>query len=111
MGLSEGKGSEREAEEIAERAIGKAKGRRDAGQEAVMKAKPVKDKITHLVKLFNSAKQAGADLSDAIKAVSEQAGVNSKALRSFVAARAGENFEEKFREVEQLQFLFEKIGE
>jgi len=111
MGLSEGKGSEREAADIAERVIGKAKGRKDGGQDAVMKVKPVKDKIAHLVKLHNAAKEAAAGFSDAVKAVAEQAGVNAKCLRSFVAARAGESFEEKFREVEQLTFLFEKIGE
>lgn len=88
-----------------------AKGRKDGGQEAVMKAKPVKDKIDHLVKLHNTAKEAGTDLSDAIKKVAEAGGVNAKCLRSFVAARAGEDFEAKHREVEQMQFLFDKIGE
>lgn len=111
MAFSEGKGNGRSASEETERAIGKAKGRKDGGQEAVMKAKPVKEKIDHLVALHNTAKQASTDLSDAIKAVAEQGGVNAKALRALVAARAGDNFEEKKREVEQMTFLFEKVGE
>jgi flagellar biosynthesis/type III secretory pathway protein FliH len=90
---------------------GKTKGRKDGGQEAVLKAKPVKDKINQLVKLFTAAKESSTELSEGIKAVAEEAGVNAKALRSFVAARAGEDFEAKHREVEQLVFLFEKIGE
>jgi hypothetical protein len=87
------------------------KGRKDGGQEAALKAKPVKDKITHLVKLYNAAREAAEDLSNGIKTVAEEAGCNAKVLRSFVVARAGESFEEKHREVEQLAFLFEKVGE
>ena len=98
-------------EHTAGNGSGKTKGRKDGGQEATLKAKPVKDKISHLVKLFTAAKEASTDLSDGIKAVAEEAGCNAKALRSFVAARAGEDFEAKHREVEQLVFLFEKVGE
>src|SRR5262245_11296374 len=87
-------------------------GRKDGdGQEAVMKAKPVKDKIAHLVKLYQAHEESGTDLSEAIKAVAEKAGVNAKALRKFVSARAGEDYEEAHRNVLQMQFLFDKVGE
>lgn len=89
----------------------KGAGRIDGGQEAVMKAKPIKDVIDDLVKQYTKARDAAQELSDDIKAAAEKGGVSAKALRSLVAARASENFEERKREVEQLQFLFEKVGE
>ncbi|MDA8260241.1 MAG: hypothetical protein M0Z99_32185 [Betaproteobacteria bacterium] len=87
------------------------RGRKDAEkQEAVIKMKEVKDRIEDLVKLYNAAGDANDKLNDAIKATAEKAGLLSSVVRKFVVARAGENFEEAKRNVEQLSLCFDEVG-
>lgn len=88
------------------------RGRKDNdGQEATIKTKVIKDKMDELLTLQTKAENASARFSDAIKAVAESSGINAGALRKFVTARAGEKFEERKRDCEQLSLLFEEIGE
>ena len=95
---------------------GKAKekplGRIDGdGQEAVIKMGPVKDNIMELVNLYVEAGDANAKFNDAIKATAEKSGLLSSVVRKFVVARAGENFGETARKVEQLSLIFSEVGE
>lgn len=90
----------------------KTKGRKGSDkQEAVIKTKVVKDRIDELVTLHGKVEAASGRYGDAIKATAEACGINSSALRKFVSARAGEKFEDKKRDCEQLSLLFEEVGE
>lgn len=89
-----------------------AEGRKDAeGQEAVIKLESLTKRIDHLITLKRKVETATADYSDAIKAVAEESGLNAPVVRSFIAARAGEKFEERRRVVEQLSLCFTEVGE
>lgn len=89
-----------------------ARGRKDAEkQEAVIKTKVVKDKIDELVRLKKSAEEAAACFNDAVKAAAEKSGLLASVVRSFVTARAGEDFEGAHRKIEQLALVFEEVGE
>lgn len=99
----------------ANEAINKAKavrGRKDSEkQEQVIKLSAVKDKISDLITLYNKAGDANDKLNDAIKATAEKAGLLSSVVRKFVVARAGDRFEEEARKVEQLNLVFDEIGQ
>ncbi len=88
-----------------------ARGRKDQGTEAVIKLGVVKERIDNLVKLYNAAATAKDDFSSAVKAVAEKAGLLSTVVNKFVAARAGENFEESKAKAQQLALVFEEVGE
>lgn len=81
------------------------------GQEEVIRLEALTKRIDHLITLKRKVETATADYSDAIKAVSEESGLQAKTVRSFVAARAGERFEERRRDVAQLALVFDEIGE
>lgn len=90
----------------------KARGRKDAAkQEAVTKPEVIEGRIDELVWLHKAAAEASNDESEAIKAAAEASGYNAKAVRAIVVARAGENFAEKKRDLEQQLELFEEVGE
>jgi len=87
-----------------------ARGRIDSdGQEAIIKLDPVRAKIDELQHLYFESREAAEAFSDAIKAVAEEAGLNAKALRTFVKASVDDKLEEKQRECEQLTLLFEEV--
>lgn len=81
------------------------------GQEQAINLTALKKGIGELVDLHIRKKSAADDLSSAIKAIAEKSGLLSAAIRKLVKARAGEKFEDKKREVEQLSLVFEEIGE
>jgi ABC-type branched-subunit amino acid transport system substrate-binding protein len=80
-------------------------------QEAVANADPIKKGIAELVHLYKEHQEADQVLNDAIKAGAEASGLLASVVRKLVAARAGDNFQEKAREVGQLQFIFDAVGE
>ena len=85
------------------------KGRRNRDkQKAVVSAEPVKARIGHLIKLHKAHATAADELNEAIKAVAEKSGLLASVVRKYVTARAGEQYEEKERGVQQLAFLFEQ---
>jgi hypothetical protein len=90
---------------------GGARGRRDGGQEQVIKVKVVKERIEELVDLHKAAETAKEDLSSAIKATAQEAGLEASVVKRFVAARSGENFTKSRRKSEQLELLFDQVGE
>lgn len=89
----------------------KPRARKDGGQEQEIKLKPVKDRIDQLVSLHNTAQTATTEFGEAIKKAAEDSGLQASVVRRFVVARAGEKFEERKREVQQLEMLFDQIGE
>lgn len=91
---------------------GKALGRKDADkQEKVIELKIVRDRIDELIDLHNAAADAGAKFGNAIKSTAEKSGLLSATVRKFVVARAGEEFAETARRVQQLALVFEEVGQ
>ena len=88
-----------------------AKGRKDGGQEAAQNCETISTRINELVRLHKRHKDAGEDLSDAIKKCAVDSGFNTAAIKRLVTARAGERFHEVKREVEQLSLIFTEVGE
>lgn len=87
-------------------------GRKDADkQEKVIELKIVRDRIDDLVDLHNAAAAAGTRFGDAIKATAEKSGLLASTVRKFVTARAGEDFAEAARRVQQLALVFGEVGE
>lgn len=119
MGLSEGRGNEREAADLADRAIDKASKKGKGGargrigkdkQEAALKNTELRELSQELVLLKKSADDAATDYSDAIKAAAEKTGYHASTIRSVIAALAGDDFEDKKGKVEQLQLAFEALS-
>lgn len=77
------------------------------GQEAIMKLDPVKKNLDTLVDLHKLVKSYQEDLNNGIKETAEAAGVNASVVKKYIVAKAGENFADKVREIEQLAFIFE----
>ncbi len=89
----------------------KPRGRKNADkQEAIIDNSIIKARIEEMVKLKKASDTASDEFSEAIKFVAESAGLNASAVRKFVLARAGEHFEDKKKECEQLSLLFEEVG-
>ena len=95
MGLSEGRGNEREAADLADRAIEKASKKGKGGargrigkdkQEAALKNTELRELSQELVLLKKSADDAATDYSDAIKAAAEKTGYHASTIRSVIAA-------------------------
>ena len=91
------------------------RGRRSGRQEEVVDLGKIKklmaDRIDELVALHVAASGASENLSMAIKAAAEACGLNAKAMRQFVTARAGDKFQKARTNCEQLSLLFEEVGE
>lgn len=88
-----------------------APGRVDGGQERAINLGKVSDKLEHLLKLHRKSEEAKENLSDAIKAVAEAAGIHASVLKRLVAARGGDGFVKAKAKSEHLQLLFDEIGE
>lgn len=98
--------------ELTDRAVGRrtARGRQDRSkQEKVIDMSKLTEKIDHLVNLHKATKDASADYSAAIKVVAEKAGLLASVVRRFVVAKAGESFDDKKKEAEQLALVFDEI--
>lgn len=80
------------------------------GQSAVIKMGEVKDKVEYLVQLLEASKASANTYGEAIKAIAEKSGLQSSVIRKFIAAKASEKFEDRKRDVEQSQLLFDEIG-
>jgi hypothetical protein len=96
---------------VVDRAVGGgARGRtgRDK-QEKVIKMDELRSRLANLVSLHKKAKDASTDYSAGVKAVAEKAGLLASVVRRFVVAKAGEAFDEKKKEAEQLNLVFDEI--
>ena len=88
----------------------KARGRQDrSGQEKVIEVAKLIEKLPHLQGLYNTAKEANKDFSDAVKAVAEKSGLLASVVRKIVVAKAGENYDDKKKEAEQLEMVFGEL--
>ena len=85
-------------------------GRSDGGQEQVVRV-PKADKISHLIKLHKAFEEAKVEFSDGCKAVAEKAGMDASVVRRYVIARAGEKYAAARAKSQQLQMLFDQLGE
>ena len=102
---------EKSSKRGAAKAINKAKGRKDASkQEAVIEPKVLKTRMPELVKLKKAADSAAEEFNDAVKAAAEKSGLLASVVRRAAVASAGEDFEAKHREVEQLQLAFDAVA-
>lgn len=89
-----------------------SRGRKDKqGQEKVIELSVLTERMANLITLQTKAKTAGKEYGEAIKVVSEKAGLLSSVVRKFVAARASEMYSERKTEAQQLEMLFEEIGQ
>lgn len=88
-----------------------APGREDGGQEQAVRVTVIADKMEHLLKLYRKCEDAKGNLSDAIKSVAESGGIHASVLKRFIAARGGDGFLKSKVKSEQLQLLFDEIGE
>lgn len=79
-------------------------------QSAVIEASVLKERLPQLVKLKNAADEASEDLNDAITAAAEKSGLLATVVRKIVSASAGEDFESKRREAEQLSLAFDEVA-
>lgn len=97
--------------DVIEKARRGARGRQDrSGQEKVIDMSKLNDRMAHLVKLHTSAREEAKAFSDAVKSVAEKSGLLASVVRKVVTARAGEAFEEKKKEAEQLALVFGEAG-
>jgi hypothetical protein len=87
-----------------------ARGRKDKGQEAVIKMEALSVGVEDLIALKKKAEDASTAYADAIKATAEKAGLLAKVVRQFVDARAGDKFDDKKTEVGQLALCFDQVG-
>ena len=88
-----------------------APGRKDSGQEAVVKLESLATKVDHLTDLYNKVTSATTNYQDAVKAVAEASGLLSATVTKYVKARAGD--EDKFEDAKtkalQLALVFEEV--
>lgn len=89
----------------------RGKGRRGSeGQEAVIKLEALSVKTDELVKLHTAATDAATDFGEAVKKVAEEAGLNAATVRKYIAARAGDKYDETKQRVLQLALVFEEVA-
>ena len=84
----------------------KPKARIEDGQEKVIHMETLKTREQQLISLFETAKSAKQDLSDAVKKCAVDSGLLSKVVRQYITAKAGEKFDERKLECEQLSLVF-----
>lgn len=87
------------------------KGRKDQGQEAVVKPDILVKKLPELVNLFNKKVQAAEACNDAIKTTAEKAGLLASVVAKVVAAQANDKFEEEKKKAGQLALAFDECTE
>lgn len=86
------------------------KGRQDAEkQEKKIEMKKLVDRLDELVKLHNAQKEAGVEYSDAVKAAAEASGLQASVVRRFVAAKVGNNFDDRKRDAQQMALVFDEV--
>jgi len=88
-----------------------AKGRKDAEkQETVIELAVLTDRAEELIRLHKASRLAAEEYGEAVKAAAEKSGLLASVVRSYITARAGEDYPEKKRKVEQLALVFEECA-
>lgn len=95
--------------DVGARGLQNARGRKDQGQEAVIKLESVNTRIDDLVELYKKAEEAAQVFKDAIKKTAEESGLLAASVSTFIKARASdeEAFEQKKTKVMQMALIFE----
>ena len=87
------------------------KGRKDAGQEAVIKNDVLSSKLKELVHLYNKKIEASEAYNDAVKRVAEKSGNLAVVVAKVAAASANDKFEDEKKKADQLSLAFEACEE
>lgn len=98
-------------EAAAETGTKTAKGRKDQGQEAVIRPELFTGKIKELVHLHNKKAEANEAYNEAIKRVAEKSGLLAAVVNKVVTATANEKFEEEKKKADQLSLAFGEAEE
>jgi len=87
------------------------KGRRDAdGTEAAIVTKPLHKALGELLTLKGKADAAKDRLNDAVKAIAKQTGLMASVVNRLVKAKAGDDYEDEKRKVDQAALVFEEFA-
>ena len=102
------KGTEREAADLADRAISDARGRKDKGQEGVPDEKKLKELLPSVSKLLKEKQELDEKYSKKIKAAAKAAGFMSNVVRAAAKEMLAEpeDREMSARHAEQLTLAF-----
>lgn len=116
MGLSEGsKGNERDAADLADRVIQKAKknGRKDQGQEQEPDKKALKEAMGQVLKVLRVEQEAKDAASTKIKAIAKKTGFLAAVVRAAGKAALAEDESRELvtRKAEQLSLALEVAAE
>lgn len=114
MGLKDdGAGNHGAADELAGRAIDKArgkdvKGRKDAGQEGVPDEKKLKEVLPGVAKVLKAKLESDADFSKKVKAAAKSSGFMSVVVRAAAKAFLAEpeTLAKESRQAEQMELAF-----
>lgn len=88
-----------------------ARGRKRDGVEEVPKIGPIKDACANMMKLYRRMVSARESFNECVKRTAERSNVNSSALKALVRASHSGDFKEHQRRVDQVQLVFEQVGE
>ena len=102
------KEAEREAADLADKAIGDARGRKDKGQEGVPDEKKLKELLPGVAKLLKEKQELDEKYSKKIKATAKAAGFLSSVVRAAAKEMLAEpeDREMSSRHAEQLTLAF-----
>src|SRR5882672_10716178 len=78
------------------------RGRKDQGQEAVIKNEVLSAKLKELVHLYNKKTEAAEAFNDAVKRTAEKSGNLSAVVAKVAAASANDKFEDEKKKADQL---------
>lgn len=76
-------------------------------QEQVIVREEVAEREQQLIKLYHASTEASKDFGDAINVAAEKSGMNASAIRKYIIAKAGDNYDGAKRQVTQLSLLFD----
>jgi hypothetical protein len=77
--------------------------------EGVIRVDLIRPSVAELVALYRRKVDAAAAYKDAIQAIATKAGVNKKALGTYIKAKAEDKLYETHARIKQLELLFEEI--
>lgn len=86
-----------------------ARGRKEQGQEQVIKLESLATKMPQLLKLHKASEEADTDYKEAVKKAAEASGLLAATVNKYVNARAGDSFEEVKSKVQQLALVFDEV--
>jgi hypothetical protein len=87
------------------------RGRKDSdGTEAVIKLAPLRKALADLLNLKGKVDTATGQFNDSVKAIAERTGLMSSVVKKLVKAKAGDDYAEAHRKVEQAALVFDEFA-